>query len=202
MQHHTKGQAPREGQRPDSENPVQRVRAPASAAWYAGCPVHVSSVTMLAFCWRSANAPSLRPRWCRLCKAELRGLTHVQSATPTRKGYLQFLAESKAVYDTLEQIVEDAAHPDCMPRLSPPRSTRLLLVCFHSDWHLSVCTGSCMPTIDTGHQGRLQRAGRGASGQTASLACRCTLPEDGPGACRVPGLQHCLAAAGAQPASA
>ncbi|KAK9828681.1 hypothetical protein WJX72_001504 [[Myrmecia] bisecta] len=35
-----------------------------------------------------------------------------QKWQPTREGYLRFLAESKAVYDTLEQIVADADHPD------------------------------------------------------------------------------------------
>ena len=33
--------------------------------------------------------------------------------TPSRRGYLRFLAESKAVYDTLEQIVEEAPKPEC-----------------------------------------------------------------------------------------
>jgi hypothetical protein len=32
---------------------------------------------------------------------------------PTREGYLQFLAESKAVYDTLERIMNEAKHPQC-----------------------------------------------------------------------------------------
>jgi hypothetical protein len=32
---------------------------------------------------------------------------------PTREGYLRFLVESKVVYDTLEQIVAEASHPEC-----------------------------------------------------------------------------------------
>ena len=32
---------------------------------------------------------------------------------PTREGYLKFLAESKALFQTLENIVEEAPHPDC-----------------------------------------------------------------------------------------
>lgn len=33
--------------------------------------------------------------------------------TPTRQGYLLFLAESKAVYDALEQAVLSEQHPEC-----------------------------------------------------------------------------------------
>lgn len=36
-----------------------------------------------------------------------------QASTPTHEGYLQFLAESKKVYDTLEHIVDEASHPEC-----------------------------------------------------------------------------------------
>lgn len=32
---------------------------------------------------------------------------------PTREGYLKFLAESRTLFETLENIVEEAAHPDC-----------------------------------------------------------------------------------------
>ena len=32
---------------------------------------------------------------------------------PTHQGYLNFLAESKLVYDTLEQIVAETSNPDC-----------------------------------------------------------------------------------------
>jgi len=35
----------------------------------------------------------------------------MQQFSPTKEGYLQFLAESKAVYDTLERIMEDAKDP-------------------------------------------------------------------------------------------
>ena len=33
--------------------------------------------------------------------------------TPSREGYLRFLAESKAVYDVLEKVVQDAPKPEC-----------------------------------------------------------------------------------------
>ena len=32
---------------------------------------------------------------------------------PTKEGYIQFLVDSKAVFDTMEDIVEKAAHPSC-----------------------------------------------------------------------------------------
>lgn len=32
---------------------------------------------------------------------------------PTREGYVRFLAESKAVYDALEQAVVTQGHPEC-----------------------------------------------------------------------------------------
>jgi hypothetical protein len=32
---------------------------------------------------------------------------------PTREGYLQFLADSKTLFMTLEDIVNEAPHPDC-----------------------------------------------------------------------------------------
>lgn len=32
--------------------------------------------------------------------------------TPTREGYLRFLAESRAVYDVLEKVMDDAKHPE------------------------------------------------------------------------------------------
>ena len=35
--------------------------------------------------------------------------------TPSRPGYLRFLAESKAVYDVFEQMVEEAPKPECDP---------------------------------------------------------------------------------------
>jgi hypothetical protein len=35
--------------------------------------------------------------------------------TPTLKGYLAFLNESKAVYETFESIMADGRHPECEP---------------------------------------------------------------------------------------
>lgn len=32
---------------------------------------------------------------------------------PTKQGYIQFLVDSKAVYDTMEAVVTKAAHPMC-----------------------------------------------------------------------------------------
>lgn len=32
---------------------------------------------------------------------------------PTREGYLQFLAESKRLFETLEDVVAEAPQPDC-----------------------------------------------------------------------------------------
>ena len=32
---------------------------------------------------------------------------------PTKQGYIQFLVDSKAVYDTMEAVVAKAAHPMC-----------------------------------------------------------------------------------------
>lgn len=32
---------------------------------------------------------------------------------PTLKGYLQFLGESKVVYETFEDIMKQASHPEC-----------------------------------------------------------------------------------------
>lgn len=57
MKLHTRDQSPKEGQRAESENPVQQF-------------------------------------------------------TPSREGYLRFLAESKAVYDVLEKVVQDAPKPE------------------------------------------------------------------------------------------
>lgn len=34
---------------------------------------------------------------------------------PTREGYLQFLAESRLLFQTLEDIMAEAPHPDCAP---------------------------------------------------------------------------------------
>lgn len=34
---------------------------------------------------------------------------------PTREGYLQFLAESRLLFQTLEDIMAQAPHPDCAP---------------------------------------------------------------------------------------
>lgn len=36
---------------------------------------------------------------------------------PSREGYLKFLTEAKTMFETLENIVEEAAHPDCEPPL-------------------------------------------------------------------------------------
>lgn len=38
---------------------------------------------------------------------------------PTVEGYLKFLVDSKVVYDTLEDIVQEAPHPSCECRFSP-----------------------------------------------------------------------------------
>ena len=32
---------------------------------------------------------------------------------PSREGYLRFLTESKAVYDTMENIIAEAPFPEC-----------------------------------------------------------------------------------------
>ena len=44
---------------------------------------------------------------------------------PTREGYLRFLTESKAVYETLERIVAEASHSECTPHCSCAASVTL-----------------------------------------------------------------------------
>ena len=34
---------------------------------------------------------------------------------PTKEGYLKFLVESKEVFKTMEDIVQEASHPECAP---------------------------------------------------------------------------------------
>ena len=85
MKLHTREQAPKEGSRPETENPTPKVRPPPA-----------------------------RMTLCRATPSARHVLTVLaQASTPTHEGYLQFLAESKKVYDTLEHIVEEASHPEC-----------------------------------------------------------------------------------------
>ncbi len=49
--------------------------------------------------------------------------------TPTREGYLRFLAESKAVYDALEAAVQDKTHPECKAIAQLGQLSHRLSVC-------------------------------------------------------------------------
>lgn len=40
-------------------------------------------------------------------------MRHCLQMTPSLQGYLQFLAESKVVYDTFEDVLTDKRHPEC-----------------------------------------------------------------------------------------
>ena len=88
MKLHTRDQAPREGSRPESENPVQQVRVQTDCGMSSHCQRHCGQV---------------------LTDNKVRALQW----TPSRPGYLRFLAESKAVYDVFEQVVEEAPKPEC-----------------------------------------------------------------------------------------
>ena len=52
-------------------------------------------------------------------------LTFALQWQPTRQGYLNFLAESKVVYDTLERLVAEAPRPECEHLSQPSLVTQL-----------------------------------------------------------------------------
>ena len=62
------------------------------------------------------------------CEAAITGLVDLTLFVgwqwePSHRGYLQFLAESQVVYNTLDGIIAEASHPECKsPHLQQQQS--------------------------------------------------------------------------------
>lgn len=96
MKLHTKDQAPKEGGKEASQHPMQQVSVLLQAIAIKSCTCHTQSDLI-------EREPLHISRF-------LSGMVQWQ---PTRQGYLNFLAESKQVYDTLERLVKEAPQEEC-----------------------------------------------------------------------------------------